>query len=609
MAATAPAIGAERPFLIELIKPSRYDDDGYVVQWWRAWIPSNTLACMYAVAREAAENQVLGADTRIEINAYDEYHTVVPVKSIVQRFADNGNRGIVCLVGVQSNQFPRAMDIARQLRRHGIQVAIGGFHVSGLISMIPELPADLREALDLGVTLFAGEAEGRFGDFLKAADSNTLEPVYNYMNDLPSLEGAPTPYLPVSEIKKYVGTVGTFDAGRGCPFTCSFCTIINVQGRKSRFRSADDIERLVREQAAQGVKRFFITDDNFARNKNWEPIFDRLIALREEGFDTNFLVQMDTQVHKIPNFIDKAVKAGLVKAFVGLENINPDNLKAASKGQNKLTEYRRMLQAWREKGMVTYAGYILGFPSDTPESIERDIKIIQKELPVDILEFNILTPLPGSKDHQDMYNRGEWMDPDMSKYDLEHVTQEHPKMTADEWLGAYKRAWEVYYSWEHIETLLRRAVGNGIKPARLRSMIFQFAACSRYEGVHPVQGGFFRRKVRAQRRSGMPLENPLLFYPRHYLTAIVKYTRMALFYLRIRRIEKRILREDAPETYRDVAITPVTDDDAHEHLGLYEATEAARAQVMKEVRLKETIRRARSKSTDSNLEEIPVKIA
>jgi radical SAM superfamily enzyme YgiQ (UPF0313 family) len=583
-------------FLIELIKPSRYDDDGYVVQWWRAWIPSNTLACMYAIAREADENKVLGEGTELEINAYDEYHTVIPVKDIARRFKANGNRGLVCLVGVQSNQFPRAMDLTRQLRAHGIQVAIGGFHVSGLMALIPEMPDDLREALDLGATLFAGEAEGRFGDLLKAADEGRMDPVYNYMDDLPDLTGAPTPYLPVEEIRKYFGTVGTFDAGRGCPFTCSFCTIINVQGRKSRFRTADDIERLVREQAAQGVRRFFITDDNFARNKNWEAIFDRLIELREEGLNTNFLIQMDTLVHRIPNFIEKAVKAGLVKAFVGLENINPDSLKSASKGQNKITEYRKMFQAWREQGMVTYAGYILGFPGDTPETIKRDMEIIKRELPVDILEFNILTPLPGSKDHQGMYERGEWMDPDMSKYDLEHVTQEHPLMSKEEWQKAYDDVWDQYYSWDHIETLLRRAIGNGIKGARLRSMIFQFAGCTKFEGVHPVQGGFFRRKVRTQRRSGMPRENPLIFYPRHYGGAVVKYFRMGLFYLRIRRIEKAILAEPNCREYRDLAITPVTDDDASEHLGLYEATDAAIAQVKKEVGLKETIRRAKEKS-------------
>ena len=88
------------------------------------------------------------------------------------------------------------------------------------------------------------------------------------------------------------------------------------------------------------------------------------------------------------------------RVFIGLENINPDNLIAAKKRQNKITEYREMLQKWRDHGAITYAGYILGFPGDTKESIMRDIEIIKRELPLDILEFFFLTPLPGSEDHK-----------------------------------------------------------------------------------------------------------------------------------------------------------------------------------------------------------------
>ena len=113
-----------------------------------------------------------------------------------------------------------------------------------------------------------------------------------------------------------------------------------------------------------------------------------------------FTIQVDTLCHKIPNFIEKATKAGVRRVFIGLENINPDNLIAAKKRQNKITEYREMLQMWRNHGAITYAGYILGFPADTKESILRDIEIIKRELPVDILEFFFLTPLPGSEDHK-----------------------------------------------------------------------------------------------------------------------------------------------------------------------------------------------------------------
>ncbi len=139
--------------------------------------------------------------------------------------------------------------------------------------------------------------------------SGAAKPIYNYMHDLPNLQGQTIPYLPRNLVQRYDGITTSFDAGRGCPFQCSFCTIINVQGRKSRWRDADDIERIVRENASQGIYHFFVTDDNFARNKNWEAIFDRLIELRRQGLKLSFLIQVDVLAHKIPNFIEKAARA------------------------------------------------------------------------------------------------------------------------------------------------------------------------------------------------------------------------------------------------------------------------------------------------------------
>ena len=140
-----------------------------------------------------------------------------------------------------------------------------------------------------------------------------------------------------------------------------------MQGRKSRFRTPDDLEKIIRANIAQGIDRFFITDDNFARNSDWEILLDRVIKLKEEGVHVGFTIQVDTLCHKIPNFIEKATAAGVKRVFIGLENINPDNLIAAKKRQNKITEYRQMLQKWRSHGAITFAGYILGFPADTKE--------------------------------------------------------------------------------------------------------------------------------------------------------------------------------------------------------------------------------------------------
>jgi len=549
---------AKKTFYVEVLKPSHYDDDGYVIQWVRAFVPSNSLACILAQAEDAKNRQVLGEDVDIVVNAYDECHTVIPIKRIINRIRRGGGHGLIMLTGVQSNQFPRAMDLGRKFREAGVAVAIGGFHVGGCISMLPELPPDLQEAKDLGITLFAGEVENNRLDGLFAdAFHERLEPVYNYMLDLPDLEGQVTPFLPTEIAKKYFNFTA-FDVGRGCPFRCSFCTIINVQGRKSRHRDADDVEELVRAYVKHGVKRFFITDDNMARNKNWESIFDRLIQLREEGIRLRMLIQVDTQCHKIPNFIEKAARAGCNRVFIGMESVSPENLKTAKKFQNNIQEYRKMLQKWRNNGVLTHAGYILGFPADTPESIARDIKVLQNDIPIDILEFFVMTPLPGSEDHQKLAAAGVSMDPDMNIYDTEHVTVDHPRMSKQQWRDIYAKAWELYYSPEHVDTLLRRAEARGGPGAtKMADAILLYHGTYRYEQLHPLQCGVLRRKIRASRRPTFSKPNPIWFLASRVWETASTWWSIGRYFLELRRAAKRVKAAPAAKEYMDVALTPV----------------------------------------------------
>ena len=107
-------------------------------------------------------------------------------------------------------------------------------------------------------------------EVIRDVATGDAKPTYNYLDNMPELAGAVRPILPRKVVTRTAIQYSSFDAGRGCPFQCSFCTIINVQGRKSRYRTADDVEAIVRANAAQGITRFFVTDDNFARNRNWE---------------------------------------------------------------------------------------------------------------------------------------------------------------------------------------------------------------------------------------------------------------------------------------------------------------------------------------------------
>ena len=188
-------VGARRRFCLLLVKPSHYDDDGYVIQWMRSPIPSNSLAALYGLAKDCAERRVLGDDVDIEIHAFDEINTRIRPERLAAMIEEAG-AGMVMLVGVQSNQFPRALDIARPLRaaRH-----------PGRHRRLPRLRralacsaasiADLDRARAMGLSLFAGEAEGRLELVLRDAAAGALKPLYNYMDDLPAIEGTPIPLL------------------------------------------------------------------------------------------------------------------------------------------------------------------------------------------------------------------------------------------------------------------------------------------------------------------------------------------------------------------------------------------------------------------------------
>jgi radical SAM superfamily enzyme YgiQ (UPF0313 family) len=576
------SVRPQRRFQLILIKPSHYDDDGYVIQWFRSVMPSNSLAALYGLAIDAAERQVLGRAVSIDVMPVDETNTRIKPKKIIAHLKRHGGFGLVGLVGVQSNQFPRAMDIARPLRAAGVPVVIGGFHISGCLSMLTEMQPDIQEAIDLGISLFAGEAEERLDALLRDAASSTLQPIYNYLSDLPSIQSAPVPFLLRKHVERTVGNYSTFDAGRGCPYQCSFCTIINVQGRKSRRRSPDDVENIIRRNWAEGIHRFFITDDNIARNKDWEPILDRIIKLRtEEGIGVSLMIQVDALCHRIPHFVEKCATAGVTRVFIGIESVNPDALIATKKRQNKITEYRKLLLAWKAVGSVTYAGYILGFPNDTPESIKRDIAIIQRELPIDMMEFFCLTPLPGSEDHQILYRKGVAMDPDMNKYDTEHAVTAHPKMTQTEWEEIYRAAWDIYYTPEHLECIMRRAGATGINLSSLAGTLLHFSQFTPMENVHPLQGGIFRLKFRLDRRPTFAIEPMLTFYPKYLWETARKLVRAVRAARRLYSLAKTIKADPRKKAYMDQALTPVVEEDS-DSLELFNQNDAARNAVQHE---------------------------
>lgn len=546
----ASALLRKKRFHIILIKPSKYDDDGYVIRWWRGIVTSNSLACLHALTLSAfADNKLLPGVEPV-LHVFDETVQKIPVQRLSRDIRKVGERAVVCMVGVQTNQFARAVDLSVMFKKEGLPVMIGGFHVSGILQMVPQKTPEIQEAIDLGITLVAGEVEARWPELLQAAYHGKLKSVYNFISEKPDLQGVPGPTLPEAMVPYFVNFQTSFDAGRGCPFQCSFCTIINVQGREMRGRTADDIEKLVRYIHAQGHRHIFITDDNFARHKDWEKIADRLIELKEkENIRSSIMIQTDTLAHKIPRFIEKMARAGVRRVFIGMESINAKNLKSVGKHQNQLSEYRKMLQAWRDQEVITAAGYIIGFPEDTYDSIMRDVEVLKNEMPLDLAEFFILTPLPGSKDHQQNVLKKVPMAADTNLYDTNHTVVKHPRMTGAEVMRAYWDAWESFYSKKHCRTLLMRR--KGTRRRLLFSSLIWFGSCMALTGIHPLLGGFLRMKGRKERRPNYPVENFIQYYAAR-LWELISYTlKFAWMIFSLWRIN----REDN-KGYQDYAITP-----------------------------------------------------
>ena len=385
-------------------------------------------------------------------------------------------------------------------------------------------------------------------------------------------------------MRRTAGTLTSFDLGRGCPVSVLVLHHHQRAGPQEPVPLAPTTWKpIIRENVAQGINRFFITDDNFARNRNWEASLrppDR--AARGAGLRTSsFTIQVDTLCHRIPNFIEKAGRAGVARVFIGLENINPDSLLGAKKKQNRITEYRAMLQAWKSSRRASRTpATSSASPTTRKESIMRDIEIIKRELPVDILEFFILTPLPGSEDHKRPARQGRpgWTP-------TEQVRPQPPRRRIirscrmPSGRTPTGRRGSDYYSPEHMETIMRRAAALRDERRQVMFMMLWFYFSIRYDRVHPLEGGYFRLKFRRDRRPTMPRESALVFYPRYAWETVRSHFWMGYWILKINRVRWRIKKDAARRQYTDLSLSK--EEGEYDALSLFTETRGGQGAVAK----------------------------
>jgi radical SAM superfamily enzyme YgiQ (UPF0313 family) len=521
-----------RPVLrLYLVKASRYDDSGRLLQFRRGVIPGHTLSVLAGLARAWAHER---AQVELQLVVWDELVDAAldaaTIASIVDRGARDGVHLLIGLSGVQTGEYPRARDIGLQLRGLGAAVAIGGFHVSSD-------PGSRQFLQSAGLSVVTGEAEHTLGrlldDFLAgrlrpgyAAEGSLLAKSDLGMIPVPDLDAAPMPSIETRYLQRFFNTrFATVDTSRGCPFVCSFCAVKNVMGRSVRARDPNRVIAWIEHaHDLHGIESFLIVDDDLFRSPSWEPVLSGIAGLRRSGRTISLFLQSDVQPaapgadRDGRRFIELAAAAGCYQVFMGFESLEAADVAGLRKHQNRAAQdrqdrasrsadgldshYREIVSNWHAAGVGVHCGYMLGLPGDRAGCGERAARRLS-EIGVDIVSFFAATPLPGTEDHRAAATEGSLLVSDWNSYDTTHFVRRHAVLSRAELEREYRDAWRSFYSLRRLAwsaATLHGVAGLGW-PARTGMLAQQlyYGYASR-RGWHPMLGGILRRPTAERRR-------------------------------------------------------------------------------------------------------------
>lgn len=355
---------------------------------------------------------------------------------------------MICISSITSTA-NRAFEIASRLKELGIPLVIGGAHSTFL-------PDESLEYVDY---VIRGEGEETLLELINNLERNKpLDSILGLSyrkNDgtvmhtpdrplLDNLNEAPIPdfSLVYKWDKARVVPVAT---SRGCPFDCKFCSVIEMFGRKYRFKSIDRVLDELRAVAPHRGHVFFI-DDNFAANKKRTKALLR--AMIENNIRIEWSAQVRTDVARDPELLDLMERSGCFSVYIGFESINPKTLKLYNKGQG-IEDIKRSIGLLQRHSINIHGMFVLGSDTDDIQTIKNTARFAKK-LRIDSIQFLMLTPLPGTAVFEELKNAGRLLHTDWSKYDTHHAVFEPKLMTAYELHVETLKAMARFYSWSAI---------------------------------------------------------------------------------------------------------------------------------------------------------------
>jgi hypothetical protein len=456
---------------IVILKPSKYGLNGYVERFRRGFMPNSTIPYIRSMTPDSIDG------IRIETHTIDEY--VQTDLRYLDLLHQTGDPTLVALVGVQSHQFQRALDLAAFARANGVRhCVIGGPHV---------MTCDTSMLHDRGVSFALSEAETVWSSIIRDAIDGELRTTYGHDRRWTEELHAPVLIPPSKDaLRRYVvPMIGIYPA-RGCPFTCNFCSVIKIAGRQVRGQSvATTIESLRRAKAA-GVRRVMFTSDNFNKYADAKNLMREMI---EQNVRIPFFVQCDTQVAKQEEFVSLMARAGCFEIFVGVESFNRKTLLAAHKTQNYPSTYSAIVELCRRYRIVCHFSNIIGFPEDTAASIREHLDVLRGMGP-DVASFYVLCPIPGTEQYDDFLEAGWITEFDMDRFDTIVPTWKHPNLSSRELTDLLYFCYRRFYSAAHIARVgINSLRPNGFLPYLGYPLFARFSSAMK---MHPMSGGIGR---------------------------------------------------------------------------------------------------------------------
>lgn len=395
-----------------VISPSSYDDSGRLLQYYRILMKTSALTVLKSLVLSASDS----LDIKCQVFLIDE--RLEKGEKYLQKIKQLPQEETLVFITVKSFELPRGIDIARDLRQAGYIVVLGGPGVT---------LADWKTydfMFRCGLSFNVGEGELTIKQILSDFVNRKIRTLY-WQKEFVDLSLAPLPSLSERrEHERCLNPLVGISTSEGCPFDCSYCCITTLRGKNiSEKRSRDPklVVDWVEETHRRGLP-VMLTDDNLRRSYHYETL-KKLLIDRNERQEKKFRIFAQIDVAPgILNEIPNLAKMGIIQVFPGMETLDPEVLSWMKKSQNRPRDYLEIARKYREYGIMVNSGVMIGFPSQTPATIENEIREFIKIL--DFISINIATPFPGSQDYKIAVKDGTITTFDPNYYDLQHCCRD-----------------------------------------------------------------------------------------------------------------------------------------------------------------------------------------